>query len=96
MRSDEKTLMGKEGASGEQVGGGRPASSGAARGDGGARRAAWIVAGFLALFTPLNVYWGFGGKWGVAWVIGGCDDCIPLAREPLAGEAPWSGSRRRG
>jgi hypothetical protein len=37
-----------------------------------------VVAGFLALFTPFNLYWAFGGKWGLLWVVG-CDDCIPLA-----------------
>lgn len=42
-----------------------------------ARWAAWIVAGFLALFTPLNVYYALGGKWGVVWVVG-CD-CLPAA-----------------
>lgn len=43
-----------------------------------AQRAAWIVAGTLAALVPLNTYWGFGGRWGMAWVVGG--DCeVPLA-----------------
>ena len=45
---------------------------------GTSRRAAWIVAGFLALLTPFNLYWALGGNWGLFWVAG-CDDCIPLA-----------------
>ena len=44
----------------------------------GARRAAWAVAGFLAGFLVLNTYWAFGGKRGVAWVLG-CDCTVPLA-----------------
>ncbi len=43
-----------------------------------ARRAAAVVAGFLAGFLVLNTYWGLGGKRGVAWVLG-CDCTVPLA-----------------
>ncbi len=42
------------------------------------RRAAAVVAGFLAGFLVLNTYWGMGGKRGVAWVLG-CDCTVPLA-----------------
>jgi hypothetical protein len=42
-----------------------------------ARRAALLVAGFLAGFLVLNTYWGLGGKRGVAWVLG-CDCAVPL------------------
>lgn len=41
------------------------------------RAAAWFVAGFLALFSIPNMYWGLGGKGGVVWVMG-CD-CLPPA-----------------
>ncbi len=43
-----------------------------------ARRAAGAVAAFLGGFLVLNTYWGFGGRWGVAWVLG-CDCTVPLA-----------------
>ena len=43
-----------------------------------ARRAAGAVAAFLGVFLLLNTYWGFGGRWGVAWVLG-CDCTVPLA-----------------
>ncbi len=43
-----------------------------------ARRAASLVAGFLAGFLVVNTYWGVGGKRGVAWVLG-CDCTVPLA-----------------
>ncbi len=43
-----------------------------------ARRAAALLAGFLAGFLVLNTYWGLGGKRGVAWVLG-CDCTVPLA-----------------
>lgn len=36
------------------------------------------MAAFLAGFLMLNTYWGFGGRWGVAWVMG-CDCPPPLA-----------------
>ncbi|MDQ3641129.1 MAG: hypothetical protein M3450_06605 [Actinomycetota bacterium] len=43
------------------------------------RRAAFIVAGFLAALLPLNTYWALGGTSGVAWVLG-CAGCtVPLA-----------------
>ena len=41
------------------------------------RAAAWFVAGFLALFSIPNMYFGLGGKRGVEWVMG-CD-CLPPA-----------------
>lgn len=41
-------------------------------------RAAAAVVGFLAGFLVLNTYWGLGGTWGVAWILG-CDCTIPLA-----------------
>lgn len=42
------------------------------------RKAASVVAGFLAMLLVLNTYWGFGGTWGIGWVLG-CADCtIPL------------------
>ena len=43
-----------------------------------ARRAALLVAGFMAVFLVLNTYWGLGGTRGVAWVLG-CDCTVPLA-----------------
>lgn len=42
------------------------------------RRAAGAVAAFLAGFLVLNTYWGFGGRRGLAWVVG-CDCAVPLA-----------------
>lgn len=41
------------------------------------RWAASAVAAFLAMVTPVNAYWGFGGTWGLAWVLG-CDCAVPL------------------
>lgn len=35
-----------------------------------------VVAAFLALVTPINAYWGFGGG-GLAWVLE-CDCAVPL------------------
>lgn len=48
------------------------------RGDRRARNAARAVGGFLTAFLALNTYWGLGGLWGVAWVLG-CDCTVPLA-----------------
>jgi hypothetical protein len=33
---------------------------------------------FLIVFLPFNTYWGFGGRWGVEWILG-CDCYLPLA-----------------
>ena len=43
-----------------------------------ARRAALLIAGFLAGFLVLNTYWGLGGTRGVAWVLG-YECTVPLA-----------------
>ncbi len=43
-----------------------------------ARRAAGAAAAFLGAFLVLNTYWGLGGRWAVAWVLG-CDCTVPLA-----------------
>ena len=43
-----------------------------------ARRAAGAAAAFLGAFLVLNTYWGLGGRWGVAWVLG-CNCTVPLA-----------------
>lgn len=53
------------------------------------RRAAFLVAGFLAGFLLLNTYWGLGGTWGIAWVMG-CAGCtvapsLVWAQEALVG-----------
>lgn len=42
------------------------------------RNAACAVAACLTAFLALNTYWGLGGLWGVAWVLG-CDCTVPLA-----------------
>ena len=43
------------------------------------RKAAFPVAGFLAVLLLLNTYWGLGGTWGIGWVLG-CAGCtVPLA-----------------
>ncbi len=76
-RGTNKTLTMVERGGGSEHGGGSSARVRDGGHTSGARRAAWIVAGFLAIFTPFNVYWGFGGKWGVSWVLG-CEDCLPL------------------
>ena len=79
MRSNKaKSGVLAEGA-GEPVGGPSAVASAKRRSESGTRRAAWTVAGFLTLFTPINLYWALGGKWGLAWVVGGCDDCIPVS-----------------
>lgn len=53
-------------------------SATATAGDTRTRRAATAVAAFLGAFLLLNTYWGFGGRWGMAWVLG-CDCTLPLA-----------------
>ncbi len=42
------------------------------------RRAALVVAGFLAAFLVPNTYWALGGERGVVWVLG-CDCTVPAA-----------------
>jgi len=42
------------------------------------RRAAFLVAGFLIGLLPLNTYWGLGGTWGLAWILGCADCAVPL------------------
>ena len=50
------------------------ATDAAARSMARGRRAAFLVAGFLAGLLALNTYWGFGGTWGIGWVLG-CAGC---------------------
>jgi hypothetical protein len=79
MRSNKAGSGALPGGSGEPVDGPSAIALAKRRSESRTRRAAWTIAGFLILFTPINLYWALGGKWGLAWVGGGCDDCIPVS-----------------